>query len=82
MKTSDRNTQVRFSEAKFILKQTRKLADERLVFMDGKRLGDVSIGIEDNGKRRALPYPSQCIQSVQEPVRPGADGIPLLRLIK
>lgn len=48
MKTSDRNTQVRFSEAKFILKQTRKLADERLVFMDGKRLGDVSIGIEDN----------------------------------
>jgi hypothetical protein len=54
MKTSDRNTQVRFSEAKFILKQTRRLADERLVFMDGKRLGDVSIGIEDNANCRKI----------------------------
>ena len=54
MKTSDRNTKIRFSEAKFILKQTRKLADERLAFMDGKRLGDVSIGIEDNANCRKI----------------------------
>ena len=54
MKTSDRNTKVRFSEAKFILNQTRRLADERLVFMDGKRLGDVSIGIEDNANCRKI----------------------------
>ena len=54
MKTSDRNTKIRFSEAKFILTQTRKLADERLAFMDGKRLGDVSIGIEDNANCRKI----------------------------
>ena len=45
---------IRFSETKFILNQTRKLADERLAFLDGKRLGDVSIRIEDNACCRKI----------------------------
>lgn len=54
MNTIDNKTPIRFSEAKFILKQTRKLADERLAFLGGKRLGDVSIGIEDNANIRKI----------------------------
>ena len=52
MKTD--NQTIRFSETKYILNQTRKLADERIDFLNGKRLGDVSIGIEDNAKCRKI----------------------------
>ena len=45
---------LRFSETKFILNRTRKLAGEQLAFLNGKRLGDVSIGIEDNAKCRKI----------------------------
>ena len=48
------NTHIRYSKAKFIHNQTRKLAEERLVYMGGKRLGDVSIGIEDNASCRKI----------------------------
>ena len=44
----------RFSETKYIMNRTRKLACEQLAFMDGKRLGDVSIGIEDNANCRKI----------------------------
>ena len=54
MDTIINTSTVRFSEAKFILNQTRKLADERLAFLGGKRLGDVSIGIEDNANIRKI----------------------------
>ena len=45
---------LRFSETKYILNRTRKLAGEQLDFLDGKRLGDVSIGIEDNANCRKI----------------------------
>ncbi len=48
------NTFVRFCELKYIRNRTRKLAGEQLAFLDGKRLGDVSIGIEDNACRRKI----------------------------
>lgn len=44
----------RYSKTKFIHNQTRKLAEERLAYMGGKRLGDVSIGIEDNASCRKI----------------------------
>ena len=48
------NNFVRFCELKYIRNRTRKLAGEQLAFLDGKRLGDVSIGIEDNACCRKI----------------------------
>ena len=45
---------LRLSETKYILNRTRKLAGEQLEFMGGKRLGDVSIRIEDNACCRKI----------------------------
>lgn len=45
---------IRLSETKYILNRTRKLAGEQLEFMGGKRLGDVSIRIEDNACCRKI----------------------------
>ena len=53
MENSENNF-VRFCELKYIRNRTRKLAGEQLAFLDGKRLGDVSIGIEDNACRRKI----------------------------
>lgn len=50
----DRNNAPRFSECRFIKGQTSKIANERLKFMDGSRLGDISIGIEDNATCRKV----------------------------
>ena len=41
-------------ERKHIWKQSRALSDERLSFMDGKRLGDVDIRIECNATIRKV----------------------------
>ena len=43
-----------FSETKYILNRTRKLSEERIEFLGGKRLGEVSIGIEDNACCRKI----------------------------
>ena len=43
-----------YSETGFIKNQTQNLADERLAFRDGERLGDVSILIEDNATCRKI----------------------------
>ena len=45
---------IRFSETKYIMNRTRKLADERIDFLGGKKLGDVSILIEDNACCRKI----------------------------
>ena len=45
---------IRLSETKYILNRTRKLAGEQLEFLGGKRLGDVSIRIEDNACCRKI----------------------------
>lgn len=45
---------IRLSETKYIRNRTRKLAGEQLEFMGGKRLGDVSIRIEDNACCRKI----------------------------
>jgi hypothetical protein len=44
----------RYSETKFIKKQSANLACERLEFMDGEFLGNVSIRIEDNATCRKI----------------------------
>lgn len=44
----------RYSENRYIKGQGRKLADEKLKFMDGSRLGDLSICIEDNATCRKV----------------------------
>ena len=54
MRNTENNTIVFFSETKYILNQTRKLSEERIDFLGGKRLGDVSIGIEDNACCRKI----------------------------
>ena len=43
-----------YSEKRFIKKQSSAIAEERLGFLDGKRLGDLSIGIEDNATCRKI----------------------------
>lgn len=48
------NKAPRFSENRYIKGQSRKLADEKLKFMDGSRLGDLSILIEGNATRRMV----------------------------
>lgn len=42
------------SEKKYIKNISDSLSDERLSFMDGKRLGDVDIFIEDNATVRKV----------------------------
>lgn len=42
------------SEKRFIKNQSSAIAEERLAFMDGVRLGDLSIGIEDNATCRKI----------------------------
>ena len=42
------------SEKRFIKNQRYAIAEERLAFLDGKRLGDLSIGIEDNATCRKI----------------------------
>ena len=42
------------SEKRFIKNQSSAIAEERLAFMDGERLGDLSIGIEDNATCRKI----------------------------
>ena len=42
------------SEKRFIKNQSSAIAEERLGFLDGKRLGDLSIGIEDNATCRKI----------------------------
>ena len=43
-----------YSEKRFIKKQSSAIAEERLGFLDGKRLGDLSIGIEENATCRKI----------------------------
>ena len=43
-----------YSESGFIKKQSQNLANERLAFSEGKRLGDVSLLIEDNATCRKI----------------------------
>jgi hypothetical protein len=43
-----------YSETGYIKSQTHNLANERLAFRDGERLGDVSILIEDNATCRKI----------------------------
>ena len=45
---------LRYSETKFIKNQSKVIAEQRLEFMDGERLGDVSIGIESNATCRKV----------------------------
>ena len=54
MRNTENNTIVFYSETKYILNRTRKLAGEHIDFLDGKRLGEVSIGIEDNACCRKI----------------------------
>ena len=42
------------SEKKYIKKQSAALAEERLAFLDGERLGDLSIRIECNATCRKV----------------------------
>ena len=42
------------SEKRFIKNQSYAIAEERLAFLDGERLGDLSIGIEDNATCRKI----------------------------
>ncbi len=48
------NTIIFYSETKYILNRTRKLSEERIGFLGGKRLGDVPIRIEDNACCRKI----------------------------
>ena len=48
------NKTPRFSERRYIKEQSRKLADEKLKFMNSSRLGDLSIRIEDNATCRKV----------------------------
>lgn len=50
----DTENTILLSETKYILNRTRKLADEQLAFLGGKRLGEVSIRIEDNACCRKI----------------------------
>ncbi len=43
-----------YRETKSIKRQSKALADERLVFMDGKRLGDLDIAIEGGATLRKV----------------------------
>lgn len=43
-----------FSETKYIKNKTKEISDERLSFMDGEKLGDVSIRIEDGATKRKI----------------------------
>ena len=43
-----------YCEKRYIKNRSVILADERLDFMGGERLGDVPIGIEDNATRRKI----------------------------
>lgn len=43
-----------FAETRYIKNQSRSLAHERLDFLDGEKLGDVSIRIEDNATCRKI----------------------------
>ena len=54
MRYSKHNKDIPFSETKYILNRTRKLSEERIDFLGGKRLGEVSIGIEDNASCRKI----------------------------
>ena len=49
-----KSLRTRFSERKFIKRQSDAIAEERLSFLDGARLGDLSMGIEDNATRRKV----------------------------
>ena len=49
-----KNNRIRFSERKYIKNQSNAIADERLAFLDGQRLGDLSMGIEDNATKRKV----------------------------
>lgn len=51
MKNSDKRY---YAESGYIKNQSRNLAHERLVFLDGEKLGDVSIMIEDNATCRKI----------------------------
>ena len=42
------------SEKRFIKNQSYAIAEERLAFLDGERLGDLSIGLEDNATCRKI----------------------------
>jgi hypothetical protein len=42
------------SEKRFIKNQSYAIAEERLAFLDGERLGNLSIGIEDNATCRKI----------------------------
>ena len=42
------------SEKRFIKNQSYAIAEECLAFLDGERLGDLSIGIEDNATCRKI----------------------------
>lgn len=50
MRTHD----TRYSETKNIRRQSQALAEERLFFMNGKRLGDLDIAIESGATRRKV----------------------------
>ncbi|MCQ2146902.1 MAG: hypothetical protein MJZ16_05225 [Bacteroidales bacterium] len=52
--SAENNSSIRFCETKYIKNKTREISDERLSFMDGERLGDVSIRIEDGATKRKI----------------------------
>ena len=49
-----KSLRIRYSEGKFIKRQSDAIAGERLSFLEGARLGDLSMGIEDNATRRKV----------------------------
>lgn len=49
-----KNYDTRYSETKNIRRQSKSLAEERLSFMDGKRLGDLDIAIEGGATLRKV----------------------------
>jgi len=48
------SSEIWFSETKYIKNKTKEISDERLSFMDGEKLGDVSIRIEDGATKRKI----------------------------
>ena len=48
------HTRTLYRDTKRIMNQSQALSDERLLFLDGKRLGDVDIFIEDNACLRKV----------------------------
>ena len=46
--------EIRYKDTKYIRRQSRSLSEERLVFRNGERLGDILIGIESGKTLRKV----------------------------